>query len=83
MGELGACLGFDFLGDAGNHAVEQIDMLVGIVVGAGQEQIGDAAEDFRLFLGRSSCESAFNLGDYRSLFHHGVRPSRQCDSGYL
>ena len=37
MGELGACLGLDFLGDAGNHAVEQIDMLVGIFIRAGKE----------------------------------------------
>jgi hypothetical protein len=74
MGQLGACLGFDFLGDAGNHAVKQVDMLVGIFIYAGEEQIGDAAEDFRLLARRSICESAFNLGDYRSLFRHGVRP---------
>jgi hypothetical protein len=58
-------------------------MLVGIFICAGEKQIGDAAEDFRLLPRRSICESAFNLGDYRSLLRHGVRPSRQCDSGYL
>ena len=41
MGELGACLGFNFLRDPQYHAVEQVDMLVGIIVGAGKKKVGD------------------------------------------
>ncbi len=78
MSEFGSRFGLDLLRKTGNDAVEQIDMLVGIIIGAGEEQVGDTANNFRLLLDRSACESAFNLGDKRTLFHHGVRPSWQC-----
>jgi hypothetical protein len=76
MGEFDPGLGFDLIGYAGDDAVEQVDMLIGVIVGARQKQVGDPAKNFGLFVGRSGCETAFNLGDDRSLFHHSIRPFR-------
>ena len=44
IGEFDACLGLDLLGQAGNHVVEDADMLFGIAVGAAHEQVGDAPQ---------------------------------------
>ena len=40
MGELGACLGFYFFGNPRYHAIKQVDVLVGIVVSAGEKKVG-------------------------------------------
>ncbi len=78
MGELGACLGFNFLRDPRYHAVEQVDMVIGIVVGAGKKKVGDATKDIRLLVGRSRCEGPLDLSDNRSLFKHGFgRPGHE------
>ena len=76
MREFGPCLGLDLLGNTGNDPVEQVDMLVGISVGAGEEQVGDPAKNIRLLVGRSRCESALDLGDNRPLFCHGFERPR-------
>jgi hypothetical protein len=83
MGELGLRLDLDLLRKAGDHTVKQVDVLVGIVIGAGQEKVGDAANNFYLLLGRSSCEGAFNFGDKRPLFHHSVSRPGNVDGDYL
>jgi hypothetical protein len=49
MGQFGSCLALDFLREAGDHAVKQVDMFVGIVVGTREEQISDAAGDSACF----------------------------------
>ena len=72
MGEFGPCLGFDPVGKAGNHAVKQVDLLVGITVGTGHEQVGDPPKDFRLLVGRSGRECIFDFCDQRSLCRHHV-----------
>jgi len=71
MGELGSCLGLNFLRDPRYYAVEQVDVVIGIVVRAGEKEVGDAAKDIRLLVGRSRCEGPLDLSDNRSLFKHG------------
>jgi hypothetical protein len=56
MSELGSCLGLNFLRDPRYYAVEQVDVVIGIVVRAGEKEVGDAAKDIRLLVGRSRCE---------------------------
>ena len=69
MGELG-------FRDARYHAVEQVDVIVGIVVGTGEKKVGGAAKDIRLLVGRSRGEGPLDLSGNRSLFKHGFeRPS--------
>ena len=83
MRKLGTCLGFNLFGNARDHAVEQVDVFVGVIVGAGKEKIGDTAKDIRLFVGRSRCEGPFDLSDNRPLFEHGFERPGMRKSGYL
>ena len=68
-GELGARANFDAVGEARNDAVEQIDLRVGIALGADQEQIGDVPEDFQLLAGRAGGKAALEIFNNRSLDH--------------
>src|SRR4029079_8647672 len=57
---------------------EQVNMIIGIVVGAGEKKIGNATKDVRLLVGRSRCEAPLDLSDNRSLCKHGFeRPGHE------
>ena len=49
-GKVDPRLGLDLLRKAGDHAVKHVDMFIGIAISVGQEQVGDAANNFRLLL---------------------------------
>ncbi len=61
MRQLGADLGLDGVDEAGHDIVENADLVLGIVLGAIDEQVGDAAEDIDPAIDVPGCEGALEL----------------------
>ena len=61
MRQLGARLGLDGVDEAGHDVVENADLILGIVVGAVDEEVGDAGEDVDPAIDVAGCEGALEL----------------------
>ncbi len=65
IGELGARLGLDFLDQQPENVVEQIDMRVVEIVGAVEEQRGDALQRLGALAARAVLDDVFEFGNQR------------------
>ena len=70
MRQLGARLGLDGVDQARHDVVEHADLILGKVLGAVDEEIGDAGQDVDPAIDVAGCEGGLELVKKRKGTHH-------------